>query len=612
MSGVVFTQRIPTEHLWLLYYDLPRTALTIRNIELPILFTFILTTLSFIPLGQIVAERIQAYREQGNPLMGYVFDLVGSLVGVIAFSVFSVSGIRPQYWFGMLAVVGAAFFLRKRGGVIVYVALLVILLGLICRMDKTDAYSPYYSLKRIPIEGTKGFNVLTNGSLHQVALDMALATQKVSSFNALAREGYHVPFSLLEPGKRTALVLGAGTGNDVATLLDENFAEIDAVEIDPVILKWGKMHPNAPYDSQRVTAITTDARSYLNNCKKKYDLIVFGTLDSQTRLSALSSVRLDNFVYTQETIHAAKKLLTPDGGIVMCFMVGSDYIGTRIAGMLTEAFGEVPLIHSRHHMLFNMAFMAGKAFEKHHAPDFDAQNDLFKKYVLPKLELPSDDWPFLYLETRNVGQFYLLIMAAIAVLSLVGVLICSKTFRTSFGKKGFMDGEMFLFGLAFLLMETRSVTALNLIWGATWLTSAVVFGSVLLMVLSATLLSKERPISFRVSFIGLVISLLAAYGIPVSLGLGNGVEIRLLFSVLTVGTPIFFSSLCFASMFIMRTNADLAFGWNLLGAVCGGLLEFLSMAVGLRALLLIALAAYLMAMLLWMRSQSKSDRSISC
>lgn len=611
MSGVVFTQQSPSEHLWLLYYDLPRNALTIQNIELPILFTFMLTALNFLPLGQVVAERIQAFREQDNPLAGYAFDLAGSLMGVIAFAAVSVSGIRPQYWFGIIAALGIVFFLRRKIDVILYAACLAVLLGLVWKMDRADAYSPYYSLKLIPIEGSKGVSVLTNGSLHQVALDMARTEKNVTAANAAARQGYHVPYSLLDARKRTALVLGAGTGNDVATLLDEGVEQIDAVEIDPVILKWGDVHPNTPYASSRVTAITADARSYLNNCRKKYDLIVFGTLDSQTRLSALSSVRLDNFVYTAETIHAAKKLLAPDGGLIMYFMVGKDYIGVRIAGMLAEAFGEIPLIYGGNHLLFNKAFMAGKAFEKYRAPASDAKSDLFKRDILPRLDLPSDDWPYLYLETRSISQFYLLIMAAIALLSLIGVLVCSEKFRTSFGRKGFMDGEMFLFGLAFLLMETRSVTALNLLWGATWLTSAVVFGAVLLMALSATLLSKYCPVSFRFSFLGLAVSLLAAYTIPVSLGLGSSVEMRLLFSVLTVGTPIFFASMCFASLFATRENADIAFGWNLLGAVCGGLLEFLSMSIGLRALLLIALAAYLAAMLLWMRSQQKLDRQES-
>ena len=62
-------------------------------------------------------------------------------------------------------------------------------------------------------------------------------------------------------------------------------------------------------------------------------------------------------------------------------------------------------------------------------------------------------------------------------------------------------------------------------------------------------------------------------------------------------------NLIVADRFRVRASADLAFGWNLLGAVCGGLLEFFSMWLGFRALTLVAVAAYLLAFLLAARDQ---------
>lgn len=605
MGNIVFTQSTPTEHLWLLYYDLPRTAFTIRSIEFPILVTFVLSALTFVSLGQVVAVRLQAFSERGNPLLGYSYDLTGSLLGVIAFAAVSISGLRPVYWFAAIGLLGAVFFVRQRWGAALYAALVGVVLFLAGHMDHADAYSPYYALRKITHPGDSAVSVLTNGSIHQVALEMNRAAPSMSEYNTVAREGYHLPYSLMKPGIKSALVLGSGTGNDVAVMLDEGVEHIDAVEIDPVILKWGALHPDNPYASPRVTAHNTDARSFLNNSQRKYDLIVFGTLDSQTRLSALSSVRLDNFVYTRETIVAAKKLLNPDGGLVLYFLVSSDYIGLRIAGMLTEAFGEMPLTYIKHHKLFSIAFMSGKAFAHQRTPDLVAQGETFKNNVLPNLDLPCDDWPYLYLEQRRVGSFYLLIMAAIAALSVIGVFASSEALRKAPRQGGFIDGEMFLFGLAFLLMETRSVTALNLIWGATWLTSAVVFGAVLLMALCATLVAKARAISFKAAVLGLAVSLLAAYAIPIDMGLSYSVALKLIFSLITVGTPIFFASLGFAALFKTRTDADHAFGWNLLGAVFGGLLEFFSMSVGLKALLLIALVAYMLAALLWVRRQKQ-------
>jgi len=88
------------------------------------------------------------------------------------------------------------------------------------------------------------------------------------------------------------------------------------------------------------------------------------------------------------------------------------------------------------------------------------------------------------------------------------------------------------------------------------------------------------------------VSLVAVYLTPVAWLVGSDPWLRLLLSVLFVGAPIFFASVCFAQRFAVREHPDVALGWNLLGAVAGGLLEFLAMALGFKALTLLALAFY--------------------
>jgi hypothetical protein len=139
---------------------------------------------------------------------------------------------------------------------------------------------------------------------------------------------------------------------------------------------------------------------------------------------------------------------------------------------------------------------------------------------------------------------------------------------------------MLLFGLAFLLIETKFVTTMNLVWGAAWLTSAVVFGAILAMILIGTVLMELRPLPWVWAATGFVLALFATYSVPTEALVGCSTAIRLMLSVLMVGGPIFFASVCFALRFRVRPAADIAFGWNLLGAVAGGLLEFLSMSLG--------------------------------
>jgi hypothetical protein len=59
--------------------------------------------------------------------------------------------------------------------------------------------------------------------------------------------------------------------------------------------------------------------------------------------------------------------------------------------------------------------------------------------------------------------------------------------------------------------------------------------------------------------------------------------------------PVFFAGLLFASEFRVTDFPSAALGTKMLGAVVGGLLENLSLVIGLKALLLAAMALYVLA-----------------
>ena len=589
LSHVVFSQEDASEFLWLLYYDLPRDAPTVASVELPIVIWFVLSAVTFVPLGQIVARRLNWFREHSSLLWGYCWDIGGSLAGTISFAAISFLGLFPVWWFLAFLGVGAVFF-RGLRNLPLYLVLVSAVLGCVLSAERAEWYSPYYALSAR--EADDGVEISANGALHQIALPLGSEEGEFSELATRARLCFRRPIEQLRRPMRRVLVLGAGTGNDVAVLLAEGAQQIDAVEIDPVILDLGRqLHPSRPYDSERVRVHNTDARSFLNDSDDSYDLIVFGTLDSMTRLSARSNVRLDNFVYTVEAVDRARERLTPDGGITMLFMVGEEYIHEHIMGILATSFGQVPLVLAGDCKLFNQAYLVGPAFDHMRGPNA-AEERKFLEETLPGLDVPSDDWPYLYLEKRGVSAFYLKLMVILLGLSVVRVFLVSRQLRESLKRLQTVDLEMFLFGAAFLLMETHFVTSINLTWGATWLTSAVVFGAILATVLLATILVQTRSVSWWIAVAGLLLSLVVVYLTPVGWLVGRDPWLRLLVSVRYVGAPIFFASLCFALRFGIRENADVALGWNLLGAVAGGLLEFFSMALGFKALTLVALGLY--------------------
>jgi len=533
---------------------------------------------------------LELFRQRSSSLWGYAFDLGGSLLGVLGFAAVSWAGLKPVLWFAPPLAAGLLVVARNRRCWALFLGSAAVILAVVHATTGNQRFSPYYALEAIPDSVDRTVLIQANGSLHQVAID--LVTEEGSRQRINTMLGYRHPYQELGRPIRKALVLGAGTGNDVAVLLQRGAAEVHAVEIDPEIIQMGReLHPNNPYADPRVTVYNTDARSFLNETEEQFDVITFGTLDSMMRLSALSNVRLDNFVYTRESLEAAKSRLTADGGLILYFMVSEQYIADHLTALLAATFGTRTRIHVGEYSLFNTTFMAGPAFT---GVDSDA--------LVPNLaplegNIPTDDWPYLYLRERGVSPFYLSMMAILSLIGVLAILSVSRVMREALRRGQGVDVEMFLYGFAFLLIETKFVTAMNLLWGATWLTSAVVFGSILAVILAGTILTQLRPIPWQVAGVGLVLALLVAYALPLKLLLSTSPGIRLALSILFVGAPILFASLCFAARFKTRPAADIAFGWNLLGAVLGGLTEFFSMWVGAKALTLVAIGAYLGAFL---------------
>jgi hypothetical protein len=83
---------------------------------------------------------------------------------------------------------------------------------------------------------------------------------------------YELSYEIV-PSPKNVLILGAGTRNDVAAALRHGAEHIDAVELDPVILRLGKQyHPEHPYSSTNVTSHVDDARAFLK--KSDRDVLV--------------------------------------------------------------------------------------------------------------------------------------------------------------------------------------------------------------------------------------------------------------------------------------------------------------------------------------------------
>jgi hypothetical protein len=567
---------------------------------------FIATALTMIPLGQFTARLMKRMPE----LPSYGWNLVGSIIGVIAFTVLANMWAPPSLW--LVVGVGAAlpFVRAPRQALVISIAAtaaaLAVLFGAAMWSGVEDIYSPYQILSRKEVPGSPPV-LMVNHTYYQRALD--LSRERVAGNPALeARARYYELAYLIKPDAENVLVLGSGMGNDVAAALRRGADRIDAVEIDPAIYRIGReIHPERPYWDDRVSTTITDARKFTRRHVGTYDAIVYGLLDSHTLLSANTSVRLDSFVYTVESFREARALLSEDGLLVLSFSLLSQEQGGKLFQMLQTAFdGQSP------HVLLSgydrgFAYVSGPGLGGGDPALLSGFEDVTHLFSSPAIDVDpaTDDWPFFYMPRRTVplgyGALILLLLGATWVLA-------SRTL----GSPGNLVPSLpcFFLGAGFMLIETRAITELGLLFGSTWQVISVTVVAVLVMAFFANFVILKRGCPPPAVTYGLLIgSLVLGWTVGTgTLSFSGNTELLLRTAIITL--PLFFSGFAFSSELHRGGDVAGALSSNLLGAVFGGFLEYSSMRFGFQALYIIGGMIYLLAFLSSVLPAASSGRGV--
>lgn len=235
----------------------------------------------------------------------------------------------------------------------------------------------------------------------------------------------------------------------------------------------------------------------------------------------------------------------------------------------------------------------------------------------PQIEPATDDWPFLYLRQRMIPDLSLRGMAVMAGVALLLLIVYQRKERPSHPEfasraercRG-IGWRMFFLGAGFMLIETKAVVHMALLFGSTWMVNTIVFFAVLVMILLANLLVVVlRPRTLYLPYLGLLASLALNVVIPLDTFLGLERTTQVIASCILVFAPIAFASIIFAVSFARTTNPDRAFGANIAGALLGGLAENGSMWLGFGQLLLVAVGFYLLSTLGGNRPGPENDFS---
>jgi SAM-dependent methyltransferase len=554
---------------------------------------FVIVAALFATLAQRMGKEMTAL----PPLRGYTLNLLGSLAGVGLFAVMSWLQLSPTWWFaiGFAAAVpllvtpppGEAARPRLRGAVLaIDIALLVASLALVHTLARNALWSPYYKIT-VGQEGPDTV-VEVNNIFHQ---SMAPVDHK--------EYFYQWPYMVFGDTFENVLVLGAGSGTDVASALKHGAKHVDAVEIDPVIVRLGRQHhPDRPYSDPRVTVVTDDARHFLRTTTKKYDLVVFALIDSLTMQSSFSGVRLESYMFTEESFRAVKDRLAPNGLLVVYNYFREPWLVDRLANISAAAFGQEPRVHVHEARAYLGVLMAGPrlatltsdpeipervtAFGQSHAPS-PARMHARDAAIEPA----RDDWPFLYLRDRHIPSHYIAALALILVVSTIVVLLIVR------GHSGRWSWGFFLLGAGFMLLETKSIIQFALLWGSTWVVASLAIASVLTMALAANYIVSKVEITKPWLVGGGLVALLALnFLIPVGAITFESRAVESVFYAVLMFSPILCAGLLFGSAIKRSTSLPRDYGTNLLGAMVGGVGEYLSLVTGFRMLLFVIALCY--------------------
>jgi spermidine synthase len=406
------------------------------------------------------------------------------------------------------------------------------------------------------------------------------------------RAYYDFPYQV-HPVLTDVAIVGSGTGNDVAAALRAGAERVDAIEIDPAILLVGEeRHPEKPYADPRVHAINNDARSFLRGTEDKYDLIVYGLLDSHTLLSHGSSVRLDSFVYTIEGLREARNRLKPDGMIALSFTVLSESLGRKIYLMLQQVFdGRSPLCLVSQSSNTTFLISNDPDWKIPAAVTNTGLKNVTAAYAssLAPASVSTDDWPFFYMPQRVYPVSYLIMIILILMLSLVLV----GNFVAETPK--FSHLSFFFLGVGFMLVETKGITEMGLTFGNTWQVIGIVFAGILVMAFLGNCLVQWLQINRLVVPYLFLLAALAAGWLAARSGGFASTAIGRLETAALLSLPLLFSGIVFSTLLSARRHISGIMAMNLLGAIVGGLLEYNSMYFGFQALYLMAMACYVLA-----------------
>ncbi|MGO8748838.1 MAG: hypothetical protein ACLQNE_22950 [Thermoguttaceae bacterium] len=306
---------------------------------------------------------LSAANEAGGIGRVYFLDNLGGIGGGLAFGLLLVPGLNHVQILAVLAMLNlllaglVAWTFRRRVllGITAVAAVGLAGVMLACDLDRISAQiqfpgqrlvfrgnSPYGSL--MVTESSGQYNFIENGVV-------LFATQNIEEVEQT------VHFAMAQrPDARRVLLIGGGVAGTAREILKYPAAQVDYVELDPLILDVGRKYLPASLADPRIRVINADGRLFVRQRQSPFGQPLEAAAEQAAYDVAIidlpdpSTSQINRF-YTQEFLHELRGRMRGDGVVSLSIGCYEDHVSDELARMiavthktLRQEFGNVLMI----------------------------------------------------------------------------------------------------------------------------------------------------------------------------------------------------------------------------------------------------------------------------
>jgi len=414
-----------------------------------------------------------------------------------------------------------------------------------CRNDFNPWYGPFKNTSPIYKESNaisyletykidQGvFRILIDCIGTTTGVDMEI----IKSKSVIEKSTFYFPYYFKR--YNSALILGSGGGVEASRAVDAGVSEIDAVEINPLMIKRMDLLVKGlgnVYNHPAVTLYVEEARNFVIKNKGEYSLIHIGNMKRYGGLGLKDFVFLANYIYTKEAFRSYIDHLNEDGVLFIGNLKSftERYISTLISVLSEKSINleESVVIVSKTKEVVSGIFVKKNGFsqsEKERLYDIAERNQFHLFELDPKAiekvknaPVIVDDNPYYwnasqmelfsgnnFRETRFTSIESLVKLFLIILLFYIGVVVIGYFKNTGVSKKKVITQIAYFssIGIGYMILELTFINKFTLLLVNPTLAISVILFSLLVFNAIGSYISRNM----HPSVITKVITLLVAY-----------------------------------------------------------------------------------------------------